>query len=116
MDLSFSPEHLAFREQVREFIRTAMPPHLAEKAAIDGNFTHHEVMEWHKILYKKGWIAPHWPVEVGGPGLDVTQRFILVEELELAGTPMLSPFALSMVGPLIIQFGSDAQKKRFLPK
>jgi alkylation response protein AidB-like acyl-CoA dehydrogenase len=116
MDLSFSPEHLAFREEVREFIRSAMPPHLAAKAAVDGNFTHHEGMEWHKILYKKGWIAPHWPVSVGGPGLDVTRRFILTEELELAGAPQLSPFGLAMVGPLIIQFGSDAQKKRFLPK
>jgi alkylation response protein AidB-like acyl-CoA dehydrogenase len=73
-------------------------------------------MEWHKILYRKGWVAPHWPVEVGGPGLDVTSRFILTEELELAGAPLLSPFGLSMVGPLIIQFGNEAQKKRFLPK
>jgi alkylation response protein AidB-like acyl-CoA dehydrogenase len=116
MDLSFQPEHLRFREEVRDFIRTAMPPHLAEKAAVDGNFSHHESMEWHKILHHKGWIAPHWPVEVGGPGLDVTRRFILTEELELAGAPQLSPFGLAMVGPLIIQFGNEAQKRRFLPK
>jgi alkylation response protein AidB-like acyl-CoA dehydrogenase len=116
MDLSFQPEHLRFRDEVREFIRTALPPHLREKAAVDGNFTHHEVMEWHKILYEKGWVAPHWPREWGGPGLDVTRRFILTEELELSGAPTLSPFGLSMVGPLIIQFGSEAQKKRFLPK
>ena len=57
----------------------------AAKAAVDGNFSHDESMQWHKILYEKGWVAPHWPKEVGGPGLDVTKRFILSEELELAG-------------------------------
>jgi alkylation response protein AidB-like acyl-CoA dehydrogenase len=116
MDLSFEPEHLRFREEVREFLRVALPPHLAEKAAVDGNFTHHEIMEWHRILHGKGWAAPHWPVEHGGPGLDVTKRFILTEELELSGAPTVSPFGLFMVGPLLIQYGSEAQKKRFLPK
>ena len=116
MDLSFSPEHLAFREEVRAFIANAMPDHLREIAAVDGHFSHQNIMEWHRILYQKGWVAPHWPVEHGGPGLDVTSRFILTEELELAGAPTLSPFGLSMVGPLLIQFGSDAQKARFLPK
>jgi alkylation response protein AidB-like acyl-CoA dehydrogenase len=116
MDLSFSPEHLAFREEVRAFLRSAMPPHLRSKADVDGNFDHHDVMEWHKILYKKGWAAPHWPAALGGPGLDVTQRFILTEELELSGAPTLSAFGVYMVGPLLIQFGTDAQKQRFLPK
>jgi alkylation response protein AidB-like acyl-CoA dehydrogenase len=116
MDLSFSPEHLAFRDEVRAFIRTQLPPALREKAALDSHFEHDEVMEWHRILHKKGWVAPHWPVEYGGPGLDVTRRFILTEELELSGSPQLSPFGLSMVGPLLIQFGTEAQKKRFLPK
>jgi alkylation response protein AidB-like acyl-CoA dehydrogenase len=116
MDLSFSPEHLAFREEVRAFLRTALPPHLREKAAVDGNFDHHEIMEWHRILFERGWVAPHWPAEHGGPGLDVTRRFILTEELELSGAPTLSVFGLSMVGPLLIQFGTPAQQQRFLPK
>ncbi len=116
MDLSFSPEHLAFREEVRSFLRTALPPHLRDKAAVDGNFDHHEIMEWHKILFARGWVAPHWPAEHGGPGLDVTRRFILTEELELSGAPTLSVFGLSMVGPLLIQFGTPAQQQRFLPK
>src|SRR5882672_11503022 len=116
MDMSFTPEQIAFREEVRAWIRSAMPPHIREKAEVDGNYEHKEIMQWHKILHKRGWSAPHWPAEHGGPGLDVTRRFILVEELELAGTPILSPFGLAMVGPLIIQFGTDAQKKRFLPK
>jgi len=116
MDLSFTPEHEAFRAEVRAWIQEAMPAHLKAKAAVDGNFDTHEVMEWHKILYSRGWAAPHWPKDFGGPGFDATQRFILSEELELAGAPGLSPFGLAMVGPLIIQFGNEAQKKRYLPK
>jgi len=116
MDLSFTPAQVAFRREVREWIQSAMPPHIKALAANDASFHREEIMEWHKVLYKKGWVAPHWPKEFGGPGLDVTERFILSEELELAGAPSLSPFGLGMVGPLIIQFGSAAQKDRFLPK
>src|SRR5690606_15726953 len=116
MDLSFTPDEERFRQEVRSWIAEAMPPHLAAKAEVDGHFTHDEVMEWHRILYDRGWVAPHWPKEHGGPGFDATHRFILSEELELAGAPLLSPFGLSMVGPLLIQFGNDEQKARFLPK
>src|SRR5580692_7173392 len=116
MEMSLSPEHLAFRDEVRALIATALPPHLKAKAEVDAHFEMPEVMEWHKILYKQGWVAPHWPKEFGGPGLDVTRRFLLSEELELSGAPSLSPFGLVMVGPLIIQFGTDAQRKRFLPR
>jgi alkylation response protein AidB-like acyl-CoA dehydrogenase len=116
MDLTFTPEHEAFRTEVRAWIQSAMPPAIKAKAAVDGNFDMLEIMAWHKILYAKGWIAPQWPKELGGPGFDATRRFIFSEELELAGTPQLSPFGLTMVGPLIIQFGSAAQKQRYLPK
>ncbi|MGH7272497.1 MAG: acyl-CoA dehydrogenase family protein, partial [Polyangiaceae bacterium] len=116
MDLSFSSAQVAFRAQVRDWIRSAMPPEMKAIADVDGSFHIDDVMAWHKILYRKGWVAPHWPKDVGGAGLDVTERFILSEELELAGAPALSPFGLGMVGPLIIQFGSKAQKERFLPK
>jgi len=116
MDMSFSPEQEAFRREARAWIDGAMPPHLKAKAAVDSHFEHHEIMEWHQILARKGWVAPHWPTEHGGPGFDATQRFILSEELELAGAPLLSPFGLMMVGPLIIQFGNEAQQRRYLPK
>jgi alkylation response protein AidB-like acyl-CoA dehydrogenase len=116
MDLSFTPEERAFREEVRSFIASALPAHLKPKAEIDSHFEIDEIMEWHRILYEKGWVAPHWPKEFGGPGLDVTRKFILTEELELSGAPGLLPFGLAMVGPLIMQFGNDAQKQRYLPK
>jgi alkylation response protein AidB-like acyl-CoA dehydrogenase len=116
MDMSFTPEQEAFRQEVREFIRAAMPPHIRAKAEVDGAFDVKETMEWHKILAAKGWVAPHWPKEYGGPGWDTARRFIWSEQIELSGAPALSPFGLVMVGPLIMQFGNEAQKQRFLPK
>jgi alkylation response protein AidB-like acyl-CoA dehydrogenase len=116
MDMSFTPEQLAFRDEVRSWIQQAMPPEMKKKAEDGGHFSQDESMEWHKILFKKGWVAPAWPEEVGGTGWDVGQRFIFQDECVRANTPQLSPFGLSMVGPLIIEFGNDAQKKRFLPK
>ena len=116
MDLSFTPEQEAFRKEVRAFIASAMPPKVKKLADDDAHFEMDEVMQWHEVLAKKGWVAPHWPKEVGGTGWDAAQRFIFGEELERCGAPVLSPFGLSMVGPLIIQFGNDAQKKRYLPK
>ena len=116
MDLSFSAEELAFRDEVRAWIADAMPPHIKKKADDAGHFEMPEVMEWHKVLYEKGWVAPHWPKEHGGPGFTATERFLFSEELELAGAPILSPFGLVMVGPLIQRFGTEEQKKRFLPK
>jgi alkylation response protein AidB-like acyl-CoA dehydrogenase len=115
MDLSFTPEQNAFREEVREWIQSAMPPELREKADKGAEFEQSETLQWHKILFEKGWIAPGWPEEVGGTGWDVGQRFIFQEECIRANTPQLSPFGLSMVGPLIIQYGDDEQKERFLP-
>jgi len=116
MDMSFSAEHLRFRDDVRAYMQQAMPPDLAKIAAVDGHFDMPAIMRWHKILAQKGWAAPHWPKDVGGTGWDATERFIFNEELQLAGTPGLSPFGLTMVGPLIIQFGTSEQKARFLPR
>jgi alkylation response protein AidB-like acyl-CoA dehydrogenase len=116
MDLSFTPEQLAFRQEVRDWIATAMPAEMKRKADAGASFEHGESMQWHRILYEQGWVAPNWPKEVGGTGWDVGQRFIFQEELVRANAPELSPFGLTMVGPLLIQFGTDAQKQRFLPK
>ena len=116
MDMTFTPEQIAFREEVRAWIREAMPPEMRRRAENGANFEQSEILEWHKILYEKGWIAPHWPKEVGGTGWDITERFLFQEECVDANAPQLSPFGLSMVGPLLIQFGSDEQKQRFLPK
>jgi len=116
MELAYSDDQIRFREEVRSWIAEALPPHIKTKAENGQNFEQSEVMEWHKILNQKGWVAPNWPDEVGGPGWNVTERSIFQEECVRANTPGLSPFGLSMVGPLLIQYGSPEQKERFLPK
>jgi alkylation response protein AidB-like acyl-CoA dehydrogenase len=116
MDMSFTPEQIAFRQEVREWIQQAMPPEMRRKAENGANFEQSESMEWQKILYAKGWAAPNWPEEYGGTGWDITKKFIFQEECVRANAPQLSPFGLSMVGPLLIEFGSEEQKQRFLPK
>jgi len=115
MDLAYSPEQLAFQQEVRTWIAEALPPEIKRKADAFQTFTQEEVMVWHKVLAEKGWVAPNWPVEHGGTGWDIAQRTIFGEECARANAPALSPFGVAMVGPLIIQFGTDAQKERFLP-
>jgi len=116
MDFSFTPEQETFRSDVRAWIAQAMPPHIAKKAKEHAHFEPEEQREWHRILFKKGWVALNWPKDYGGAGLDPTRRFILQEELVMAGSPELSAFGVRMVGPLIVQYGTDRQKERFLPK
>ncbi|MGK2740185.1 acyl-CoA dehydrogenase family protein [Tepidicaulis sp. LMO-SS28] len=113
MDMSFSPEEMAFRDEVRKFIADNYPEELRAKGR--GDMTKEEILMWHKILAKKGWAAPHWPVEYGGTGWTITQRYIWNEECARAETTPLLPFGLSMVGPVIFTYGNEEQKKRFLP-
>ncbi|WP_167094310.1 acyl-CoA dehydrogenase family protein [Parvibaculum indicum] len=114
MDMSFSPDELAFRDEVREFIANNYPAELRKKTR--GEMTKEEILTWHRILHKKGWVAPHWPVEYGGTGWGITQRYIWNEENARAETQPLLPFGLSMVGPVIYTFGNEEQKQRFLPR
>ena len=73
-------------------------------------------MRWHKILAAKGWSVPHWPVEWGGTGWNITQRYIYDEEFGLAGAPALAPFGPSMCASVLLRFGTPQQKHRFLPR
>jgi alkylation response protein AidB-like acyl-CoA dehydrogenase len=114
MDMRFSPEDLAFRDEVRTFIADHYPKDLKSRRT-RGEMSKEDILAWHRILYKKGWVVPHWPVEYGGTGWTITQRFIWNEENARAETQPLLPFGLSMVGPVIFNYGNDEQKKRFLP-
>lgn len=116
MDLNYTPEEQAFRDEVRSWLRENVPPELRQK--VDGyqEFTREELRRWHKILADKGWAAPAWPEEWGGPGWNATQRYIFEEECGAAGTPPLLSFGLAMCGPVLIQFGTPEQKQRFLPR
>jgi alkylation response protein AidB-like acyl-CoA dehydrogenase len=114
MNLEFSPEEIAFRDEVRAFIEANYPENLKGKGLRE-DLSKEEFLAWHKILGKKGWSAPAWPVEYGGTGWTATQRYIWLEENARAETIPPLPFGVSMVGPVIYTFGTPEQKQRFLP-
>ncbi len=118
MDMNFSSEDLAFREEVRDFLATSLPDRLKDGARMTpGVFVEPDIgMEWHRILNEKGWVAPLWPVEDGGTGWTPVQKFIFEKECALAGAPSLSILGLKLVGPVICAFGTPEQKARFLPR
>lgn len=117
MDMDFSAEDLAFRDEVRAFLSANLPDRLREGARrTPGVFVEPDIgMEWHRILYRKGWVAYHWPKEDGGTGWTPTQKFIFEKECALAGAPSLAILGLRLVGPVICEFGTPEQKARFLP-
>jgi alkylation response protein AidB-like acyl-CoA dehydrogenase len=116
MDLNYSPEEAAFREEARAWLNANLPQDLRDKVANYAHLSKDDLLRWHKILAKKGWVAPAWPKEWGGTGWNVVQRYIFEEELGYVGGPMLVPFGLSMCAPVLLRFGSEAQKNRFLPR
>jgi alkylation response protein AidB-like acyl-CoA dehydrogenase len=97
---------------VRTWLSANLPAELKDQA----HLSREELLRWHRILAKKGWVAPAWPKEWGGTGWNVVQRYIFEEELGFAGCPPLMPFGLSMCAPVLLAFGTEAQKKRFLPR
>lgn len=118
MDISFSPEHEAFREEVRHFLSTHLTDELRQANEFcPGIFLDYEYnMVWHRILYEQGWVAPSWPKEYGGTGWDLTQRYIWTTETMLAGAPSTAPMGLGMCGPMLIGHGTEAQKAYYLPR
>jgi pimeloyl-CoA dehydrogenase large subunit len=116
MDLRFTPEELAFRDEVRSFMRTALPADIRSKLVEGRRLKKEDIVTWQRILNAKGWAVPHWPAEWGGRDWTPTQSYIFLEELQQAPAPPPLGFGVTMVGPVIIAFGSEAQKKRFLPR
>ncbi len=116
MDLNYSAEELAFRDEVRGWLAANLPAELKKKVSDYEDLSRDDLLGWHKILAKKGWVAPAWPKEWGGTGWNVVQRYIFEEECGYAGTPPLIPFGLAMCAPVLLKFGSEAQKKKYLPR
>jgi alkylation response protein AidB-like acyl-CoA dehydrogenase len=116
MDLEFSAEDRAFRDEVRTFIAENYPAQLRGKQDEGDELSKDDFLSWHRVLHAKGWVAPAWPVEYGGTGWTPTQRFIFSEETARADCIRLMPFGLAMVGPVIYTFGTPAQKAKFLPR
>lgn len=115
MQLEFSPAEIAFQKEVRSFIAENYPENLRSVQDEGHDLSKEDFLSWHRILAKKGWIAPAWPVEYGGTGWTATERFIWSEELAAADCVGTMPFGLSMVGPVIYTFGTPEQKAKFLP-
>jgi alkylation response protein AidB-like acyl-CoA dehydrogenase len=116
MDLNFTAEEEAFRHEVRQFMRTAMPPDIRETIEAGERANRDHMVRWQKILHAKGWGAASWPREWGGTGWDPIRQHIFEEEAALAGAPRQLPFGLRMVAPVLMKFGTEAQKRRFLPR
>ncbi len=117
MDINFSAEDLAFRDEVREFFDKEYDSEVSKRQADNHSSDYKSsIVAWQKKLHAKGWIAPDWPVEYGGTGWSSTQKYIYETERGLAGIPDVIPFGLKMVAPVIYTFGTEEQKARFLPR
>ena len=116
MDLNYSQEETKFREEVQHWLKINLPEDIRQKVIGYQELTKEDYQRWHKILAAKGWSVPHWPVEWGGTGWDMTQRYIYDEEFALAGAPRLPPFGPAMCAPVLLKFGTSAQKEQFLPR
>ena len=115
MDLTFSKEDLDFQAEVRDFLTSEYPLAIKEKQDKRLPLEKEDIISWQKILASKGWFAINWPKEYGGAGLTPTQIYILQTELAGANTPILIPFGVNMCGPVIYTFGTEEQKKKYLP-
>jgi pimeloyl-CoA dehydrogenase large subunit len=116
MDLSFSKEELAFRDEVRTFFKESLPADIRQKLVEGRHASKEDMVTWQRILNKKGWAVPHWPKEYGGTGWSPVQQYIFLEELQAAPAPSPLPFGVNMVGPVIYTFANEEQKKHFLPR
>lgn len=114
MDLSFSPEDIAFRDDVRAFVAANLSPETRRKVEDGRALDKSDVVDWQRTLNTRGWATPSWPASAGGPGWSAVQRYIFMDELYAACAPEPLSFNVSMIGPVLIQYGSDEQKARFL--
>jgi len=116
MDLRFTPDETAFREEVRTFFHTQIPSEIRTKVSEGRPLARDDYVASHRIIDAKGWAVPHWPIEHGGRDWTPVQRYIFMEELMQAAVPQPLQFNCFMVGPVIATFGNEAQKARFLPR
>jgi alkylation response protein AidB-like acyl-CoA dehydrogenase len=116
MDIKFSVEAEAFRDEVRRFIRENLPAGI--RAAVQAermDVPAQEQRHWQRILADRGWGAPSWPKEHGGAGWTDEQFYIFERELALNDAPRPLSFGIQMLGPTLLHFGNEAQKRKFLP-
>ena len=115
MDLAFTPEEQAFREEIRAWVQANLPADISHKVHNALRLSRDDMQRWAKILGKKGWLGHGWSQEFGGPGWNAVQKHLFEEECALAGAPRVVPFGPVMVAPVIMAFGTPEQQQRFLP-
>ena len=117
MDLNFTADELAFRDTVRDFLRTHLPADIADRMRRgDDRRIRDDILQWQAILHAQGWGAPAWPVDFGGTGWSKTQQYIFETECSLAYAPVQLAFGVKMVAPVLMRYGTPEQQARFLPR
>ncbi len=116
MDLRFTPEETAFRDEVRTFMREKLPEPIRRNMVEGRRPAKDDLVTWQRILNAKGWAVSHWPTEWGGTGWDAVKQYIFRDEMQQAPAPEPLAFGVNMLGPVLIAFGNEAQKRRFLPR
>lgn len=116
MNLDYSPPDDAFRADIRAWLEANLPRELSDKVLNHKRLNREDFAGWHKLLGTRGWSVIAWPKEYGGPGWDATQRHIWDEECARIGAPSVLPFGVSMVAPVLMKYGNEAQKRHYLPR
>jgi alkylation response protein AidB-like acyl-CoA dehydrogenase len=116
VDLTYSPQDLAFRDTVVAWLQQNLPEDLRDKVLNHRRLSREDFVRWHKIVAAQGWVGTSWPVDYGGTGWTAVQRHIWDEACAVAGAPIIMPFGVNMVAPVIMAFGSEAQKRHYLPR
>jgi alkylation response protein AidB-like acyl-CoA dehydrogenase len=115
MKLEYAAADLAFRDEVRAFVKAKLDPKIQRKVELGLRLERDDYVAWYTLLHERGWITPGWPAEHGGPGWTPLQRHIFDEETLLMGAPRIIASGINMLGPVLIRFGTDEQKRRYLP-
>jgi len=118
MDLTLTDEQIDFRREVRGFIEHVLTDDM-RRGAVEtvGPYPPLEpARAWQQVLARRGWAAPAWPAEFGGPGFSAIERFILESECAIAGAPQVYPIGIRLFAPVLMRFGTPEQQARWLPR
>ncbi len=116
MNLIYTDQDINFREEVKSFIKDNLSSSVQKRISNGGSYTKEETVKWQKALYENNWFAYNWPKSYGGCDWTPMQKYIFDQETALSNTPQIIPFGVTMVGPVLIEYGTQEQKKKFLPK
>ncbi|MES2258504.1 MAG: acyl-CoA dehydrogenase family protein [Pseudomonadota bacterium] len=116
MNFDIDESDVAFRAEVRTFLREHLPADMAERTRRGFHGLREDIRAWTRILNRHGWSGPTWPAEWGGPGWSPLRQFIFDEECFMAGAPIVDTAGFKMIGPILMTFGSDEMKAEFGPR